>query len=329
MAARMKRGLTEREIIAILTEKFDSTPRLPLGFEDDVSGYPLQKGELIVLKSDMLVGSTDVPPGMSLRQAARKAIVATVSDFAAKGVQPFGLLIALGLISPVKIGMAKEIARGLSDGAEEYGCRIIGGDTSQSNDLIIDCIGFGLAETQKVIRRNGARRGDIVAVTGDFGRTAAGLRILMQARKRLSQRELSLTRSVLHPMAQLKAGLSLARSGSVTSSIDSSDGLAWSLHEIARLSRVNILLEKVPVARTVESFASEARLDPRELALYGGEEYELVLTVKHEKFASAKRILPTLRRIGTVEKGNGEVRVLIKGRTVSVSPRGYQHFGEN
>ena len=325
----MKQALTEREIIAILTERFDSIPHLPLGFEDDVSGYPLKRDELIVLKSDMLVGSTDVPPGMSLRQAARKAIVATVSDFAAKGVQPFGLLIALGLTYPVKGATAKELARGLSDGADEYGCRIIGGDTSQSNDLIIDCVGFGLAEGRKVIRRNGARIGDFVAVTGDFGRTAAGLRILMRARKHLSQRELSLTRSVLHPRAQLRAGLSLARSGFVTSSIDSSDGLAWSLHEIARLSRVNILLEKVPVARTVESFASESRLDPHELALYGGEEYELVLTVKPEKFAIAKRIVPTLRRIGTVEKGNGEVRALINGRIVGVKPRGYQHFSQD
>ena len=142
-----KTGLTEREIIGIFKRRFDSGPKLPLGFDDDVVAFPMSQGRLVVLKTDMLVGSTDVPPGMTLRQAARKSVVSTVSDFAAKGVQPRGLLVSLGLPPPVRLSSVREIALGLKRGASEYGCRILGGDTSETHDFVIDCIGFGFGGT--------------------------------------------------------------------------------------------------------------------------------------------------------------------------------------
>src|SRR5712692_10612359 len=155
-----KTGLTEREIIGILKRRFDTTPKLPLGFDDDVAAFPLSRRRLVVLKTDMLVGRTDVPPGMTLAQAGRKAVVATVSDFAAKGVQPRGLLVSLGLVAPVDISTVNQIASGLKKGATEYNCRIIGGDTTEADDLIIDCIGFGFTSAGRILRRDGAKPGD-------------------------------------------------------------------------------------------------------------------------------------------------------------------------
>src|SRR5438128_12307597 len=95
-----KTGLTEREIIGIFKRRFDSGPKLPLGFDDDVAPFPMSQGRLVELKTDRLVGSTDVPRGMTLGQAARKAVVATVSDFAARGVQPRRLLLPLASPPP-------------------------------------------------------------------------------------------------------------------------------------------------------------------------------------------------------------------------------------
>jgi thiamine-monophosphate kinase len=321
-----KKGLTEREIIGVLKHRFQSGPKLPLGFDDDVAAYQMSRRNQVVLKTDMLVGSTDVPRGMSLRQAARKAVVATVSDFAAKGVQPKGLMVSLGLVPPVSRSTISELASGLEKGAREYRCRIIGGDTSETGDLVIDCIGFGFSETGRILRRDGAKAGDIVAVTGDFGRTAAGLRILLRKKKRWPRRFSKLVSSVLHPLARLEVGLELARTGFVNSSIDSSDGLAWSLHEIARLSNVNVVVEKIPLAQDVEAFAREERLSAEALALFGGEEYELVVTIQKDKFAAVNRQVPSLLRIGVVEKGRGRLHVRHDDRMVSVDPRGYEHF---
>jgi thiamine-monophosphate kinase len=323
----MKRvGLNEREIIAVLKELFETKPRLPLGFDDDLASYPFGKGQQVIVKTDMLVGGTDVPPGMTVRQAARKAVVATVSDFAAKGVKPRILMIGLGLSPPVKLRTVKEIGRGLGEGAREYGCRIIGGDTSETSDLIIDCIGIGLARNGKIIPRNGAIPGDIVAVTGDFGRTVTGLRILTSKSKKEKRKYPTLVHAVLHPTAQLRLGLRLAKTGYVNSSIDSSDGLAWSLSEIAKVSRVNIVIEKVPIAKTAKEFANKHRLDPEEIALYGGEEYELVMTISRDQFESMKNRAPGLRKIGRVEKGPGKVSLVKNGQLVIIEPRGYQHF---
>ena len=124
-----KTGLGEREAIRILTQSYRLNNKLPLGFDDDVAALPLTSREWLVLKTDMLVGSTDIPPGMTLTQAARKSVIATVSDFAAKGIRPLGLMISLGLPAPVRSTTVRQIAAGLSQGVKEYGCIIIGGDT--------------------------------------------------------------------------------------------------------------------------------------------------------------------------------------------------------
>lgn len=320
-------GLGERAIVRAWTRWFrQPRSKLPLGFDDDVSAFPLSPRKWLILKTDSLVGSTDIPPGMSLRQASRKAVVATVSDFAAKGVQPSGLLISIALHPPVRLGMIREIAAGINEAAREYHCEVIGGDTGESTDLLIDCIGFGFANSGMVVRRDGARLGDVIAVTGEFGKTSAGLRILLSREKALASRFPNLVRSVTHPVARLETGVRLAKTHMVNSSIDSSDGLAWSLHEIARLSRVKMVLEKVPVASGVASYAAKRGLDEDEMALYGGEEYELVLTIPKKNFPILKSEIPSLIKIGLVEKGGGEVILRHRGREKLLEPRGWEHM---
>ncbi len=324
----MSSRLAEREIIRLLTRIYGKSSGLPLGYDDDVAAVPINRRTWIFLKSDMLVASTDVPRGMKLWQAARKAVVATVSDFAAKGVKPKVLMVSLGLPASINLREVEEIGLGLSRGAGEYGCRIIGGDTGQSDDLTIDCIGAGVSNPSRLIRRKGAAPGDIVAVTGRFGKSAAGLRLLLSRKKAGSPGDKRLVEAVLHPEARLAEGLLLAKSGVATSSIDSSDGLAWSLHEIARCSRVSIGLDLVPVAPEAQSYGRRTRVSPVELALFGGEEYELVLTFKAKEFGRARSLVPSLIPIGRVGKGPAAVGASIGGRLIKVEPRGYEHFTE-
>ncbi len=320
------KGLTEHEIIRILTTQFSSQPGIPLGFDDDVSAIPLSSKTWIIVKTDMLVGSTDVPPGMTIQEAARKAVVATVSDFAAKGVKPQALMVSLGLPAPVKKKTVQDIARGLGQAAREYKCKIIGGDTNQADDLVIDIAGIGFASPKTIVRRNGARPGDIIAVTGPFGKTSAGLRILLSKEKKDSAKYPSLVRAVRRPKARLTEGITLARSHAATSSIDSSDGLAWSLHQIAQSSKVGINLDTIPIAADVQRFAKEHRLSALELALYGGEEYELVVTIKPERLHDLKKHVPSLTRIGVVENESFGVVVQFDEKRIEIKERGWEHF---
>ena len=270
----------ERKIIEIIASHLEAMPNSPVPFGDDVSAVNIDQKQVAVLKTDMLVGKTDVPPNMSLWQAARKALVMNISDFASKGVQPTAALVSLGLPRGLMQKDIEEIARGLNAGAREYGAYVIGGDTGEASDLIISVSLYGTAEKTALMLRNGAKPGDILAVTGFFGKSAAGLRLLVDNYSASADLRDVLSGAVCMPKARLKEGLALSRSGAVSASIDSSDGLAWSLHEIGKMSNVGFLVNSVPVADEVRRFAEFNHLDPLELALYGGEEYELVVTIK-------------------------------------------------
>ena len=259
-------------------------PDMPVPFGDDVSAVDLDGTQIAVLKTDMLVGKTDVPKGMSLFAAARKAVVMNVSDFASKGVLPSAVLAALGLPKTLATKeTVAELADGLNTGAREYGAYVVGGDTNETSDLVISISLFGTTRNTLMLR-SGARAGDILAVTGMFGKPPAGLRLLLdECHASPPQLRDVLVDAVYNPKARLREGLALRGYDYVSASIDSSDGLAWSIHELARMSKVGFSVDTLPVASEAQQFAAQNGLDPAELALYGGEEYELVLTVKPDK----------------------------------------------
>jgi thiamine-monophosphate kinase len=309
-----------------MTRQFRSS-NLPLRFDDDVAAYPVSKNEWLILKTDMFVGSTDIPNGMKVWQAARKAVVATVSDFASKGIRPHVIMLSLGLPSNITRSTVHQLAIGFRKGAEEYGCKVIGGDTGTAKDLVFDIVGSGFARPSEIMRRRGAKPGDIIVATGMFGKTAAGLRILSSNRKTSFRRKYhTLLTSVLNPKARLKIGVLLGKSHAVTSSIDSSDGLAWSLHLLAQLNKVNIKIDHVPIPNDVYRFANETSLDPLDLALYGGEEYEIIASVKPNQCQLLEQKIRSLVRIGTVESGNGQVILSTDHSEKVVEAKGWDPF---
>ena len=297
---------------------------MSIPFGDDVSAVDIEGGRLAVLKIDMLVGKTDVPPGMSLLQAARKAVVMNISDLAAKGIKPSVLLDSIGIPRSFNEKDIEQIGEGLNIGAREYGAYVLGGDTSEASDLIISCAVFGITEKKRIMLRSGAKPDDIVAVTGLFGKTSAGLKILLQNLSTPSKLKKRLMDSVLMPRAKLKEGLTLAQTGAVSASIDSSDGLAWSLHEISRASGVGFEINNLPIAEEANEFAKMHKLDPIELCLYGGEEYELVVTVKPRLWKKVSEKV-SLVRIGRVTKEKSLVLKVGK-KTFPIIARGWEHF---
>jgi thiamine-monophosphate kinase len=321
--------LGERKIVELIQNRLDVMPDSVVPFGDDVSAVSVGEGRVAVLKTDMLVNKTDVPRGMSLWQAARKAVVMNISDFAAKGVEPKAALVSLGLPRNLLRKDVEEIARGLNTGARQYGAYVVGGDTGEASDLVIAVSLFGTAEKKALMLRSGAKVGDVVAVTGFFGKSAAGLRLLLDGFAVSKELREVLVGSVFMPQARLKEGLALSGSRAVTASIDSSDGLAWSLHEIGKMSGVGFLVNSVPISDEVKCFAEFNRLDALELALYGGEEYELVVTVKPKLWADAEtaveavggRLLP----VGKVTRDK-QVILEVDGKKRPIEARGWEHF---
>jgi thiamine-monophosphate kinase len=326
---KLCKPIGERKIIEIIQKNLTLMPQMPIHFGDDVSAYEISKDKLAILKTDMLVDKTDVPPHMTHWQAARKAIVMNVSDFAAKGVKPLAILVSLGLPRNITAKNIEDIGKGLNAGAREYDTYVIGGDTGEASDTVISLSVFGIAENGRVMLRSGARPGDLVAVTGLFGKAPAGLKILLGEYEATGKTRETLVKSVLMPQARLKEGLALGHTKTVTASIDSSDGLAWSLHEIARASNVGFLVENLPIAEEAREFAETNKLDLPKLVLHGGEEYELILTINPKLWNRAREAIGEIGgSLFAIGKVTAEKRILLKtpeGKRV-IEPKGWEHF---
>jgi len=321
--------LGEKKVIEIIMNCLDPMPDMPVPFGDDVSAVQLDENRLAVVKSDMLVGKTDVPPGMSLRQAARKTVVMNISDFAAKGAKPLIVLSSIGLPRSFTEKDMRQIGLGLNEGAREYGAYVVGGDTNEATELIIDCSLLGICDRNTLVKRSGAKPDDIVAITGYFGKTSSGLKILLEGLSVPERIKKTLMESVLMPKARLREGLALARMGALTSSIDSSDGLAWSLYELSEASNMGFLIDNVPIVPEVLEFAENYDLHPIELSLYGGEEYELIVTVKPELWERARKVIEEmgslLMSIGRVIEER-KIEFKIGDETIPIERKGWEHF---
>ena len=304
-------------------------PGMPVPFWDDVMAVSLGEGRAAVFNADMLVWETDVPSGMTHFQAARKAVVMNFSDLGAKGVRPQVFLASLGLPGEVAVEEVEEMARGFDAGAREYGGYVIGGDTNEASDIIVSGMAFGTIEEKRLMKRLGAEPGDVLATTGYFGDTASAFKVLLEGYEAPRALRQELLRSVYMPEARITEGVALSESGAVSASIDSSDGLAVSLYDLMRSSGVGFRLENLPISEGARRFAELHDLDPGSLALYGGEEYELVFTVKPTELEKAEE---ALRKVGCelIELGHVTAKRTIlmveNGVERPVEKGGWEHF---
>ena len=319
----------ERGLIEIMLRHITPMPGMPVPFWDDVMAVSLGDGRAAVLNTDMLVWETDVPPGMTHYQAARKAVVMNFSDLAAKGARPQAFLASIGIPRETSVEAVEEMVRGFEEGAREHGGYVLGGDTNEAGDIIISGVAFGVAEENKLMKREGASPGDVLATTGTFGDTAAAFKILIEgyaAPKGLSDIVLE---SVFKPRARVDEGVALAESGSVSASIDSSDGLAISLYDLSRSSGVGFRLDNLPTSKRAQAFAEVHGLDPVGLTLYGGEEFELVFAVRQGELDSARDALRgvecDLIELGVATVGR-EIVYVEDGAETPIRKGGWDHF---
>ncbi|RSN75927.1 MAG: thiamine-phosphate kinase [Thermoproteota archaeon] len=319
---------TQMDLIRFITMTVEHDPEnlLQIG-RDDAAAKRLDRG-IYILKSDMVTESADLLPGMTPRELARKCVVNNISDLASKGAYPIAFLASVGLPKGINIDLAKEIIAGLEDGVKEYGTHLVGGDISIAKEIIVDGSAIGKVH-KNLIARSGAKPGHDVYVTGEFGLTWLGYKILlegMHAEEPFRQQALS---SVYRPKAQLKQGLLLSEIDEISSSTDSSDGLYWSLRYIAESSDVGILVEDIPISDKLADFLTSKGIDCVEAAFYGGEEFNIVFTAPEEMRREIEDIFLEnnffLKRIGRVVREKG-IFLRRENRTIELKEGGWVHF---
>ena len=312
--------LNEKEIISIFQKKLENHRFV----SEDVEIFRIGKTNCVT-KVDTLVESTDIPPGMKLKDAARKSVVACVSDFASKGVKPLYGMISITI--PKKFSKLKitDLAIGLGKAAKEFDLRFIGGDTNEGKELVIQVSLFGSAK--KIVARKGAKTNDVIVTTGPFGYSSAGLKILLNKKKATREFSKKAKRTVFRPVPRLKFGITNLKFFS--SSMDSSDGLSTTLHEMAKQSKKKFILTKLPTNQDIFEFAKTNRIDPLGLIFNGGEEYEIVATVNPASISrvksNAKAQKIPLFEIGYVTNGVG-VMYKMGTKTIPIKNKGWLHF---
>ncbi|WP_067078550.1 thiamine-phosphate kinase [Methanoculleus horonobensis] len=230
----------------------------PERLEDDCAVIPCGD-RLMVASTDMLHETTDFPAGMTDWQIGWMATAVTLSDVASMGAAPGEVLLAVGLDRPERLSGIMEGAR---DCCTAFGAELVGGDLDAHRELTIVSTGLGLVAPEHLVRRRGARPGDVVAVTGSLGEAQAALNG--------HDRHM---RELLEPQPRVKEGQALGRAG-VSAMMDISDGLALSLHDLLSVNDCGFSIDtaRLPLP------AGVPEREGRDLALYGGGDFELLFT---------------------------------------------------
>jgi thiamine-monophosphate kinase len=330
-------NLTEDELVRAIRKVLSGeAPGVVVAVGDDAAVVDPGNQD-VVLTSDMLVEGVHFDlPAVSGHDLGYKSITVSVSDIAAMGGSPRYGLVNLALPRAVETAWVMEVYGGVRQAADEYGMAVVGGDTSRADIHMVSVTAVGTVRRGKAVTRSGARAGDHLVVTGALGGAAGGLRLAMEPPHEVrgalgSAWGRELVQAYLSPAARVGEGETLAQMGA-TAMIDLSDGLALDLSRLCAESGAGATLHvgKVPLAAGLEHLGRLLRVEPLELALHGGEDYELLACLPAAAVESARdritdRFRTPLTMIGEITDRD-LVAVHPDGSRVPLEPRGWDHF---
>jgi len=324
------KDLGERTAIELVHRRLGRTADLG-GGEDDCAAIPLGDGRLLLATTDVLIGASHIVPGVTPEALGRFAVEVAVSDVAAMGGRPMGLLCALGLPSRTDSRWLASLTRGMVRAARGHATTIVGGDTKSAPVPTIAMTALGTVEEARCLYRRGARVGDALVLTGPLGGPGVGFHRL-RGRVGPSGRRAAI--GLLYGVrARVEDGLALAASGHARACIDLSDGLGPALHQLMGSSGrgARVRWDDLPLARGLLATARRARVARTYLALHFGGEYELLAAVDPGEvdgvLAALRSARPGARPavIGEVTRGHA-ILLELEGTAVPIGPEGYDHF---
>lgn len=332
--------LGEFGLIDRIRGKFAPTHKQSVrGIGDDAA--VIDAGEdLLLVSSDMLVEGIHFDLTYTpIQHLGYKAVAVNVSDIVAMNGKPGQILVDVALSNRFSVEAVDALYEGIRAACDIYKIDLVGGDTTSSTSgLIIAVTAMGRVAKDKVVYRSGAKENDILCVTGDLGGAFTGLQVLEREKQVfLTNPEMQpgldkydyIVGRQLKPEARAEIIYDLEEFGIIpTSMIDVSDGLASELLHISRESGVGVRIyeDKIPIDQLAYDTAVEFKLDPITCALNGGEDYELLFTIRKEEQEKIKNH-PDIHMIGYVHaRADQNVMVTRSGNVVPLRAQGWDHF---
>jgi thiamine-monophosphate kinase len=319
----------ENRLLQRIAQAFAGVPGirgrgLKLGIGDDAALYASRSGCKTILTCDWFLEGTHFLRHKHPADAVGwKCLARAVSDVAAMGGTPRCFLLSLALPSNQTGRWLDEFLGGLRRASRKFGCALAGGDTTRQEQILINVSVVGDVRAGQAILRSGARAGDLIYVSGRLGEAELGLRLLRKAKAHARKNDPSL-RKHLYPEPRLRLGQWLAKKRITSAMMDLSDGLSSDLTRLCAASGVGARVEeaKLPLVKLpAPNLHSQGDIDLLELALHGGDDYELLFTAPKGKIRLLSRSYEgvTLTQIGeltrqkkiTLEHAGGHAEMLI------------------
>lgn len=305
-----------------------------MGIGDDCAILPADEFTDFVITTDMLVEDIHfIRSKISPFNLGHKSLAVNLSDIAAMGAKPTGSFLSIAIPSDVEVEYIDELMEGYHQLSQKYHLPLMGGDTTRSPDkIVINISVIGKIAKNKARLRSMACSGDVIAVTGFLGDSAAGLKLILEGYKSSDITDyLILSHNRPHPA--LNEGQWLAEQPGVNAMMDISDGISSDLMHILKASKKTavIELEKLPVSKQLAKYSEEHHFNVARLATSGGEDYQLLLTVDKLKFETIadefmKKFNKPLYAIGLIGEGKPEIAYFENGKTAVVPGLGFNHF---
>ncbi len=318
----------EKKLLELARSICDEGPRVEVGVGDDAAVLEMD-GLYLLASTDMLIEDVHFTRDTPAKQIGRKAVVTNLSDIAAMGAKPLGLVYSIGAPGEKDLEFITGLLQGMNSTARKYDTYIVGGDLNEAETVILSGTAFGQTEKDKLLLRSRAKSGDYIGVTGELGAATAAVMAMVEDLP--LEKWGPLKEALEEPEARVKEGRILSESEGVTSAIDITDGLAANLWQISRRSNMNLEVnfEDIPISEAAKEFANEHDTDLDNFVFHGGEEFELLFTVRPDVWEDLEKrfedVDTKISKIGEVKTGKG-VQLLRNGQKEKLPDRGYEHF---
>jgi thiamine-monophosphate kinase len=302
-----------------------------LGIGDDAAAVKIHRERLLLATTDSQVEDVHfIKRLISAPDLARRSVAVSVSDIGAMGGIAKFFLASMGFSSQEDEAFLEEVMNGFESGAREFGLELVGGNVSSSSKIFIDVTVLGEVEPQLMVRRNGAKPGDSIYVTGSVGDSALGHKLLVS--NKVAEADEYLVMRHKRPQPRLGLGRELARRRLASSMIDISDGLLLDLERISIKQGLGatIYAHRVPLSSNYRKRIADFSNDLYSIAISGGEDYELLFSSpkeNEEEIQEVSRIQKIeITKIGQITE-QPPIRLLNEdGKEINYEKRGFVHF---